>query len=51
MRTSKLLELSLLLSQYAETVGGAQQLMARAFAKKIMDEARKQEQLSQKRET
>jgi hypothetical protein len=51
MRTSKLLELAALLGQYAETVGGTRQLMAQALAAKVMDEAREQEQLAQKRET
>ncbi len=43
MRTSKLLELVVLLKQYADTASGTRRIMAEALGKTVEDEARAQE--------
>ncbi len=48
MRTSKLLELSILLAQYIEESSGTRQLMARSLHKIVSDEALESEKQNEK---
>lgn len=48
MRTSKLLELSVLLAQYAEESVGTRQLMARSLYKVVSDDVQESEKRKEK---
>ena len=50
MKTSKLLELAALLTQYAAEAAGTRQLMAQSLAKIVLEESKQQEHAAEKRE-